>query len=71
MVPSVVSTGSTTGLSVPELVEGTASEPVETTGDVETTISNCSLHLFLIIVRIINPFHKQFAVVDLVGKGSG
>ena len=30
-VSSVVSTGSTTGLSVPELVEGTASEPVETT----------------------------------------
>lgn len=31
LVESVVSTGSTTGLSVPELVEGTASEPVETT----------------------------------------
>ena len=64
--------------------EGPVVEPVETTDStstdpgvppvvelVETTISNCSLHLFLIIVRIINPFHKQLAVVDLVGKGSG
>lgn len=71
VVPSVVSTGSDTVPSTSSGTESPVVEPVETTGDVETTISNCSLHLFLIIVRIINPFHKQFSVVDLVGEGSG
>ena len=66
---------STSFVVVPSTSSGTEDpvvEPVETTEDTETTgVSNCSLLLFLIIVRIINPFHKQFAVVDLVGKGSG
>ena len=51
--------------------EGPVVEPVETTEDTETTISNCSLLLFLIIVRIINSLHKQFSVVNLVGEGTG
>ena len=63
-----VTVPSTSSVTVPSTGSGTEDPGVE---PAETTVSNCSLYSFLIIVRIIYPFHKQFTVVNLVGQGTG